>query len=268
MTRPALKTARRIVFTVIITVVVLFVGLYGIAPVALSYSATRHALPITRVVPTELQDKSVSQAAATKLSFFGYEFDVPWSDFDESKTEFYPKNKPRKNAVRLFFRSGLQLIVGAAPPHSMADVVTKTELHMPPQSFVTVFGSEAATSDYAFMKRVFEFSPDRMHHWGLSPTAWSREQVLLTVKTLVPSKGAQSGIFNIGNNDFKGFQQGNPQVRQDSFLVDLYSDDGGIELRIIQPNNPNGVRVSQPDINRIVQSLHRAVPASSQTAKN
>jgi len=68
----------------------------------------------------------------------------------------------------------------------------------------------------------------------------------------------------------KGFQDGNPQVRQDEIIVHLFSDDGSVEMIFLQKNyqNPNGV--SQPEINRIVQSLHKAMQvgaAASQMAK-
>jgi hypothetical protein len=161
-----MKIARRILTTLALTFTVLFIGIYWIVPVALSLYSSRKALPITRVVPTDLRDRSVSERAGAKLSYLGYEFDVPWSDLDDSKTELYPKDKPDKSMARLHFRSGLQLIVFTSPPHSMADQMTKTDIKMSPQAFAAVFGQQAADSDYAFMKCVFEFSPDKMHPWG------------------------------------------------------------------------------------------------------
>src|SRR5579863_3989169 len=158
-----MRIARRILITIAVTLTVLFIGIYWVAPVALSLYSSRKALPITRVVPTQLSDGSVSQAAGAKLSYLAYEFDVPWSDLDESRTTLYPKDKPVKSMARLYFRSGLQLIVVASPPHSMADQMMKTDFKMSPQAFSAVFGQQAADSDYEFMKRVFEFSPDKMH---------------------------------------------------------------------------------------------------------
>jgi len=43
-----------------------------------------------------LKDTSVSEAPGTKLSYFGYEFEVPWSDLDESQTKLYPAESLRK----------------------------------------------------------------------------------------------------------------------------------------------------------------------------
>jgi hypothetical protein len=255
-----MKLARRILTTVIVTLAVIFVAIYWIAPVALSLYSSKKALAITRVVPTDLKDLSVSQAAGAKLSYLGYEFDVPWSDLDESKTVLYPKDKPGKSMARLYFRSGLQLIVSIGSPHSMAALLTKTDIKMSPQAFVAVFGQRAANSDYEFMKRVLEFSPDNMHHWSLSPAVASREEVLLLTKSIVPSKPAETGIFNVRNASYQGFQQGNPEIRQDTLLLNLYSTNGGFEVLFVQKNYRNSQGVTQPEINRIVQSMRRAAP--------
>lgn len=252
-----MKIARRVLITVVVTLTILFIGIYWIAPVALSLYSSRRALPITRVVPTDLKDRSVSQAAGAKLSYLGYEFEVPWSDLDESKTELYPKDKLDKSMARLHFRSGLQLIVITGRPHSMADQMTKTDFKMSPQAFAAVFGQLASDSDYAFMKRVLEFSPEKMHPWALSTAVASREQVLLVIKSIVPSKPAETGIFNVGNAIYKGFQQGNPEIRQDMLLIDLYSASGTFEIIFMQKNFANSHGVIQPEINRIVQTLHR-----------
>jgi hypothetical protein len=256
-----MRLLRHILITVAITIAVLFIGIYWVSPVALSLYSSRKALPITRVVPTDLKDQSVSDVEGAKLSYLGYEFDVPWNDLDESKTQLYPKDKPDKTMARLYFSSGLQLIVIAGPPHSMADQLTKTDIKMSPQAFAAVFGQQAKDSDYEFMKRVFEFTPANMHLWAFSTVVASREQVLLLTKSIVPSKPAETGIFYLNNGSYKGFQQGNPQTRQDTLLVDLYSVAGCVEIMFVQKNYMNPQGVTQPEINRIIQSLHRAAPS-------
>ena len=61
-----------------------------------------------------------------------------------------------------------------------------------------------------------------------------------------------------GKADFKGFQQGNPDVKQDGVAVNLYSDEGSVELIFGEQNDKNSGGITQPEINRIVQSLHKA----------
>jgi hypothetical protein len=247
----------RIFQNVALILVVLAAVAYWGAPIALSFYAARKALPVARVVPTDLKDLSISQAQGMKLSYLGYEFEVPWTDLDVSKTKLYPENKSEKTMAILTFRSGLTLRVLAGQPRSLANQFAK-DMKMSPQAFEAVFGHDAALSDYAFWKRVYAFTPDSMHHWTLSPAILAREEVLLVVKSIAPSKPAETGIFNICNQGFEGFQQGDPRVRQDHLLVTLYSRNGSFEISFIQKKYLHTAGVTQPEINRIIQSVQKS----------
>lgn len=205
-----MRLLRRILITVVVTAAVIFVGVYWIVPVALSFYAAKKVPPVARIVPTDLKDKSVSQAPGTKLSYFGYEFEVPWSDLDEIQTKIYPKDKPDKTMVDLHFRSGLRLVFKAIPAHEWlndSDCCTKGAV----LAVASAFGQQAVNSDYSFEKAVYEFTPKKMHYWSLSPSVHTREQMVLIVKSIMPVKAAETGIFNVQNQTYNGFQQGNPQ---------------------------------------------------------
>src|SRR5579872_1927247 len=122
---------RRILIAVVVTLAIAFIGIAWVAPVAMSFYASRKAIPVTRVLPTDLADRSISQATGKRLSYLGHDFEVPWSDLDESKTELFPKDNPHKTMARLHFRSGLQMLIIAAPTHTFADELTK-EVKMSP----------------------------------------------------------------------------------------------------------------------------------------
>jgi hypothetical protein len=246
----------RILITVVVTLSVIFVGVTWIAPVALSYWSARKALPVTRVVPAELQDRSVSEAPGQKLSYFGYEFEVPWSDLDETQTKMYPVNGTTKCRAVLHVRSGLQLSFAVIPPHEWVGGLAES-FHSTPQNVERAFGHEAMKSDYSFKKTLYEFTPEKMHHWS-GPQAIYREQFLLIFKSML-SRQAETGIFYVQNQSFKGFQEGNPQARQGNIDVTLYSDDAGVEMMFTQKDYQKGTVVTQPEINRIIQSL-RKVP--------
>jgi hypothetical protein len=260
------KLLRRTLLSVFITLAVIFVGMQWIAPAALSFYAARNALPAARVVPTDLKDKSVSETPGKKLSYIGYEFDVPWSDLDETRTKVYPKDKSDKTGVDLHFRSGLRMWVTAIPPRSWATELS-TDFKVPPQRVESSFGE----SDYSFVKTLYEFTPDKMNHWSLSQRVHGREEFLLLVKSVALPRSAETGIFNLQNQSYKGFQDGNPQVRQDGIIVHLFSDDGSVEMIFLQKDYQNPAGVSQPEINRIVESLHKATQvgaaASQMTTK-
>jgi hypothetical protein len=247
---------RRILITLVVTLAVVSVGVYGIAPVALSFYAAKKAPAVARVIPTTLKDKSVSGAPGTKLSYFGYEFEVPWSDLDETQTKLYPKDTPIKNRVDLHFSSGLRLAVTAVAPREFVNGLPEN-FKVPHQAIESVFGRDTMRSDYSFVKAVYEFTPDRMNHWAFSHRGVNRDEFLLVIKSIVPVKAAESGIFNVQNQSYRGFQQGNPQVRQDGIVVDLYSDEGTVEMIFLQKNYKSSTGVTQPEINRIVQSLRK-----------
>lgn len=260
-----MRFLRRILTTVVITLGVIALGAFWVAPVALSFDAARKASPVTRVVLTELKDLSVSQVPGTKLSYVGYEFEVPWTDLDQNQTRSVPKDHPEM--VALVFRSGLHLTVSASPPRVFPNGFAR-EWKVSPQNVETVFGHGAGQSDYSFLRNLYEFTPDKMHRWALSPRVHYREQMLLMLKTIVLSvASADTGIFNVQNQNWRGFQIGDPNAHPRRIAVHFYSDKGSVELTLAGKDGRGPVAVTQPEINRIVESL-RKVPPDGQGSPN
>jgi hypothetical protein len=133
-----------------------------------------------------------------------------------------------------------------------------TMFKVPPQRIAESFRAETMKSDYSFMKDLFEFTPGKMHYWAWSPQVHYREQFLLSIKSSVLANPASTGIFNVQNQDYKGFQQGDPQERPDGILVHLYSDSGSVELVFYQKTFQNPAGITQPEINRMIQSLRKS----------
>lgn len=262
-----MKLLRRILVTIVVTLAVVFLCLYRVVPIALSFYAARKAPAVAKVLPADLKDASLSPSPTAKLSYLGYDFEVPWTDLDDSKTKLYPQNKPEKTMALLTFRSGLRLMVLAGQPRSFAHEFVK-DMKVSPQAFEAIFGHDAAVSDYAFTKRVYAFTPDSMHHWTLSTPLFAREEMLLMVKSVMPSKPAQTGIFNIRNQDFQGFQQGNPHIRQDYLVMTLFSGSGSFEITFLQKDYASPLGVTQPEINRIIQSVRKTSPGEVAQAGN
>jgi hypothetical protein len=250
-----MRRLRRILTTVAITLGVIPLGAFWVAPVALSFDAARTAKPDARVVPTDLKDLSVSQVPGTKVSFVGYEFEIPWTDLDQTRTRSVPRDHPYM--VGLVFRSGLHLIISASPPYMLPNQLAR-EWKVSPQKFESVFGRGAAQSDYSFLENLYEFTPDKMHRWGLTPSVHYRERMLLRLKTTVLSGlSADTGIFNIQNQSYRGFQLGDPKAHPRRVAVQLYSDEGSIELTFAGSDGRGPVAVTQPELNRIVHSLRK-----------
>lgn len=257
-----MRILRRALITLAVATLVLVVGVEWVFPVAVSFISAQKAPRVAGIVPTELKDKSVSQVPGSKLSYFGYEFEVPWTDLDDTQTKLLPKDSSEKNRADLSFRSGLRLIVTAVPQKEFEKTLSENT-HTSPQDFEASFGN----SDYAFLRTVYEFSPDKMHHWSLSSSIHAREGILLMLKLIIPSKAAEFGIFYVDNQSYQGFQQGSPGVQGTPIILDLYSDDGGIDFIILRADQHDSDVVTQPALNRIVQSLRKdsrkELPAST-----
>jgi hypothetical protein len=260
-----MRLLRRILTTVAITLAVIAFLAFWVAPVALSFDAARKASPVTRVVPTDLKDLSVLPVPGTGLSCAGYEFEIPWTDLDESQTRSVPKDHP--DMVALVFRSGLHLIVSAVPARVFPNGFAH-EGKVSPHNFESVFAAAAAQSDYDFHKHLYEFTPDKMHLWALFPSVHYREQFLLDVKEVVlAGSTADTGIFNVQSQNWRGFQLGDPKAHPLRIAVHLYSDKGSVELTFAGKDGRSPVAVTQPEINRIVESLRQA-PQEAQGSTN
>ncbi len=245
-----MRKLRRLLLVAVVTLAVIGVGLYWISPVWLSISTARSAPPTARLVPSDLKDLFISPTPGTKLSYFGYNFEVPWSDVDEAQTKLY------SNQVILTFRSGLRLMFGVAPAKLWIGGFA-SGLKTSPKAIESVFGRKATQSDYDFLKKLYGFTPDKLHCWAISPDIHYREVFLLSMKSAAVLPFAETGFFNIQNQEYRGFQQGNPQARS-TVNVALFSDQGNIDFTMVQKDYQSLVAVSQGDLNRIIQSLHKS----------
>lgn len=238
-----MRLLKRCLVTAAITLGVIAIAAFWILPVSLSLIAARNASPITRMVPTELKDLSVAQAPGRKLSYFGYEFEIPWDDLDESQARIGSKDNP--SLVILPFRSGLRLIV-------------RVSLQGPDPMLTPHYV-------YNMSKSLYEFTPEKMHFWALSPSLHYDERLALMGKATMLSGSADTGIFKIQSQNYRGFQLGNPESHPQKITVTLYSDEGSIEFIFVLNAYPHPAAVTQPKINRIVQSL-RKVPQNGPPA--
>ncbi|HET7892540.1 MAG TPA: hypothetical protein VFL34_13500 [Candidatus Sulfotelmatobacter sp.] len=259
-----MRIFRRILMTVVIPCGVLFAGGYWIAPVALSFYAAKKAPATASVIPSDLADHSISQAPGLRLSYAGYQFEVPWSDLDDTQTKLYPQNGAEKNEAVLTFRSGLRMMVMAVPARQFVREFS-SDFNPAPHIVNTSFENGSVASDYVIASNIYNFSPAHMHYWSLSPEVHYRENVMLSMKSMLPGS-AEHGIFNIQTAGYRGFQQGNPQVRQDTLLLNLYSENGSVQIKFWQKDYRNPTGITQAEINRVIQSLQRKVAQENPTS--
>jgi len=232
-----------------------YLWLFGVQTfLALEARDIARKTPVVKKAPLELADLSISQAPGKRLSYFGYEFEVPWDDIDEAKSQIIGGNK-----AIVVFRSGNVLSVWSGSPHEFVDTVLPSG-KIDRETLRQIYGDEALQSDYEFHRILLETTPDTITPFISKRRAISLS-MLLIMKAISAPRGAETGIFAVHAGAFKGFQFGQPQSSPTGISVELFADSGSLSFIIGQKKNGSTI-ISQPDINRILETLH-TVPAKT-----
>ncbi|MFL6301617.1 MAG: hypothetical protein ACJ71N_13515 [Terriglobales bacterium] len=202
-------------------------------------------------IPVDLADVSLADSTNAKSSYFGYDFQLPWSDVDEQNS------KANAKVAILPFRSGLYVVIKDIAPKSLINSLL-ADGKLDPSEFSQLYGEKSLDSDYAFTRIMLDATPSQLnlrtpHKDGV------RASMLLMMKAIaVP---VDSGIFNVHSGDFKGFQYGDPTEHPNRIVVDLFSDNKSLELTFSRKDKA-ALSVSQPEINRIVMTLQQSSAGS------
>jgi len=211
-----------------------------------------HQIPIVKSIPVELDDLSVSKVQGKKLSFLGAEFEIPWSDIDKQKT------RVAGNWLVIYFRSGNSIIVCVGPPDGFIRNISRDKAP-DPELFARMYGPEVLRSDYALHKAIFETTPSQITLLTPANRAAGLFSVIL-IKAIMPATTDWS-IFNVRSKDFKGFQLGNPVRRPKKMCLELYAEDLEVEINFFQNESGPTRGITQAEVNRIIQSVHKTVHA-------
>jgi hypothetical protein len=205
-------------------------------------------LPVVSKTPIALVDLSISSVPHKKVTYFGYEFELPWDDVDESK------DKTKEPIHVSAFRSGNAFWFSTFPPKSLVDGIMKTA-NLDPEEFRQIYGDAALESDYAFHKMMLQMTPSELSPFASRRRAGAGASLLLIKALSMPN--AESGIFSIQTSNFQGFQFESPQNRPLRISVEIYSNDGGLDIMFLQKAGGSAPSISQAEVNRGVQSIHR-----------
>lgn len=125
-----------IVLAAMVITCLVYVVLFG-AP-TISMLEVRHMAskaPVKDRVPVPLPDLSVSQATGTKLSYFGYSFEIPSNDVDPTR------GKTWTNRVVVAFKSGNAMMPTSFPPSDFVNGIATT-FHVTPEKLCEGFGDQ------------------------------------------------------------------------------------------------------------------------------
>src|SRR2546429_408469 len=227
----------------------LFFGFQTLIALEARYLARK--APVVRVAPAQLRDFSISRSPGRKLSYFGYEFEVPWNDVDEAKSGLIPDS----NKAMIVFQSGNSLSVWHGSPRAFLNTVLSND-KIDQNTLRRIVGDEALQSDYALYRTILQMTPGKMTPFE-SPSDAANQALLLLVKGICMPPGSESGVFAVGGGEFSGFQFGRPANPSGELSVRLFSDSSSLNFIFVQKAGGSAV-ISQPDINRILHTLHKA----------
>jgi hypothetical protein len=202
-------------------------------------------------------DYSVSNSKGTTLSYFGYEFEVPWN------ASFKQKASGKGGLVQLQFDSGqsVTFIVPANQGGLLTEIVQDGSLKM--GDLQVVFGDLMNRSAYDQYGALLNTTPRSIRAFGPRGEA-VRGVTLLTIKAIAFGPGLETGAFSFELPGKHGFQIGDPQK---SKRVELeVFDSTGQHIEILCGTTNSSVRFSQSELNRILTSLHSTTGSAHLTA--
>jgi hypothetical protein len=230
--------------------ILLFVALFGFQiATALMVRYKARGIPEAYETPVPLRDHSISPTAHEQVMCSGYKFELPEDDIDDAASR-------STGSIRVTsFRSGNLLWFSSFPARSFVGGVEK-QMSVSTEDIRRSYGAEAAESDYGFNTVMLSITPAKISPFESSRQS-ARDSLLLMLKvTAVPR--ADTGLFSIQVNGWRGFQFGDPAKRPLRVTDELYSDDGGVDFIFFRKAGANRT-ISQSEINRVLASL-RKVP--------
>jgi hypothetical protein len=208
------------------------------------------AFPALNITPQPLTDYSVSDGPGRAISYFGYEFTVPWN------TNFKEMKPARNGVVGLKFESGTSMIfiVAADQDGPLSELAKDPRQNM--KYLQDDFPDLLKRSAYDQFAALYSVTPASIHAFG--PRAESdRRRTLLILKSMTAPAGLKSGMFKFQFPGMHGFQIGDPRKTNRTTLNIFDFDGHNLELNLFTKDNN---RLTQPEVNRIIASLHAVPP--------
>jgi hypothetical protein len=244
---------------ILLGVVTILFTLLG-PPLTIFFTARWEAkkMPSVWVTQQPLVNYAVSESPGTKLSYFGYKFEVPW-------TGGFKERGGKNRLVELEFDSG-QTLLFMAPKNQaglLSEIVEDPSLHM--KYLQPVFGELTRRSPYDQYATLLNTTPSSIHAFGSKVEA-VRNETLLTIKAISSPGMLRTGAFSFDLPEIHGFQIGDPG-KERSAQLEVFVKEGGNWVEIICGTKNDSVKLTQPELNRILASFHAEEKDSSASAR-
>jgi len=241
----------RVFLGVIGSIVFLLFAVYGWGLQTMvwwQYKGFSKKAPILKLTPRNPPMASLNTAQGMKLSYAGFEFEVPWADLDGQKSKFV------KSIAVYAFNSG-RVVEFFGPSQNHKDLLATAEESMADKhgNLRRLFGEEATKSNYIFHKTMLERTPEELKPWMNQREAY-RVSLLLLLKG-GSSVGGETGLFDVEKLGWKGFQFDDPDKKPKKVTLELYdSKDEHVEIMFF-PGKGEGAGITQSDVYRVLQTL-------------
>lgn len=203
-------------------------------------------IPGMYTVVQPLADYTASDAPGTTLSFDGFEFDVPWKSGYKTRTA-------NKRVQGFEFATGQSALLWVAENQDglLTEAANDQSMHM--EGFRSAFPKLIKQSAYDQYSTLLNITPASIHPFGpIDENA--RATTLLMLKAIAPPGDIKSGAYSFKLPDKRGFQLGNPSATS-HVCVEVF-DLNGHNLEIFLSEKVGTPRITQPEVNRIIESLH------------
>ncbi len=196
------------------------------------------------MVPKPLADVSIKQTAGRKFTFYGYQFEVPWTDVKQEK---------HLKSIELVYFSNDFFIMLGDPTQSVNQLKLLTRGGTDDEAGLKyVFGEETTRSNYALRSKILNLTP-RDLQLSFSRRKMVSSSILLMLKPMSTGT-SRAGLYSFRTEWLRGFQQGDP-TRDKTVTIEAFdSQDHEIELSIGRALGASQ-DVTQSEVNRIIYSL-------------
>jgi hypothetical protein len=107
------------------------------------------------------------------------------------------------------------------------------------------------------MRLILETTPNKITVSATRERDVSQEMLLMLKGMSLSLYGdPESGIFEVSGKEFNGFQYGSPQNPSGRVNVELFPEGGHLDL-FFGEKKDGSMPISQADINRVVQTIHK-----------
>jgi len=233
------------VAAVLISGIVVFVVLFGCqTAIVLLIRKSKAECPVLYEAPRKLDLEDRVFTNGTTLSYFEYEFEVPWSNIG--------KEDKRETSVRVLFESGKGVAI--ISPETDINIVQGLRGDDPEKAKLLsiLLGRELLESNHSFYNTVLRVTPNDISIFRPRNQV-IRAAILLCFKRALSING-ESGLFEFESHGFRGFQFGSPSISDKVILNIFDNDDRHLEILVfVAPKRQ--AKLSQEEINHIILTL-------------